>query len=329
MRLNKVFDKFKDINIIVMGDAMVDTYTIGKISRKSPEAPVSIVNVIEEKSKLGGAANVALNLKELGAKPILCSVIGDDYYGKELIQLMKTHKMTVEGLVLDSTRKTTVKKRIIVDKKHIIRIDDEITSKINNKNQDQLSKIISKFSKNSKILIFQDYDKGVLDKNFIQKIIKKNKNLFICVDPKKQNFNFYKNTDLFKPNLSEITNGINVKKDRVNSIESLKKLGGDFIKKNNIKTMILTLSERGLIIINKKEKIHFNVKSKKIIDVSGAGDTVISIASLLLYLKLPIKFIGNICNLSGSIVCAKSGVSPLKIKEIKQKAESSKLELYL
>ena len=117
MRLNKVFDKFKDINIIILGDAMVDTYTIGKVSRQSPEAPVSIVNVIEEKSKLGGAANVALNLKELGAKPILCSVIGDDYYGKELIQLMKTNKMTVEGLVLDSKRKTTVKKRVIVDKK--------------------------------------------------------------------------------------------------------------------------------------------------------------------------------------------------------------------
>ena len=106
MRLNKVFDKFKDINIIVLGDVMIDSYTIGKINRQSPEAPVSVVNVIEEKTKLGGAANVALNLKALGAKPILCSVIGDDYYGNELIQLMKTHKMTVEGLILDLKRKT-------------------------------------------------------------------------------------------------------------------------------------------------------------------------------------------------------------------------------
>ena len=329
MRLNKVFDKFKDINIIVLGDVMIDSYTIGKINRQSPEAPVSVVNVIEEKTKLGGAANVALNLKALGAKPILCSVIGDDYYGNELIQLMKTHKMTVEGLILDLKRKTTVKKRIIVDKKHVVRIDDEISSKINDKNQIKLSKIISKFSKNSEILIFQDYDKGVLDKNFIQKIIKENTNLFISVDPKKRNFNFYKNTDLFKPNLSEITNGMNLKKNRINSIESLKKLGENFIKKNNIKTIILTLSERGLIIINKKEKMHFKVASKKILDVSGAGDTVISIASLLLYLNLPIKFIGKICNLSGGIVCSKSGVSILKAKEIKQKAESSKLELYL
>ncbi len=329
MRLNKVFDKFKDINIIVLGDAMIDSYTIGKINRQSPEAPVSVVNVIEDKTKLGGAANVALNLKTLGAKPILCSVIGDDYYGNELIKLMKTHKMTVEGLILDPKRKTTVKKRLIVDKKHVVRIDDEITSKINDRNQIKLYKIISKFSKNSEILIFQDYDKGVLNKHFIQKIIKENANLFISVDPKKRNFNFYKNTDLFKPNLSEITNGMNQKKNRINSIESLKKLGKNFIKENNIKTMILTLSERGLIIINKKEKMHFNVESKKILDVSGAGDTVISIASLLLYLNLPIKFVGKICNLSGSIVCSKSGVSVLKAKEIKQKAESSKLELYL
>ena len=325
MKINKVFEKIKGKKIIIIGDSMVDSYVIGEINRNSPEAPVPIVDVKQEDTKLGGAANVALNIQSLGMEPILCSVIGDDKDGENFLKLCKKNNLDTTGIIIDYNRKTTNKKRVIVNKKHILRIDNEETNYIEPEIREKFVNNIEKLISNNKIIIFQDYDKGVISKELIEEINKID-HLFIAVDPKKRNFFEYKNVDLFKPNLSEMLNAFNSKDD---SIKNLNTISDELKSKNNIKNLMITLSDNGLLINNDAGFIHNKIENKKIIDVSGAGDTVISLATILFYLKLPEKFIAEMCNLAGGITCMSSGVSAINLKELTENAERNNLDVYL
>lgn len=326
MRISKIFDKVKGKKIIIVGDAMIDSYTLGRIERESPEAPVPIINVEKEKIKLGGAANVALNIKSIGLEPVLCTIIGKDSEGQDFIRLCKKNNLNTNGVITDSSRKTTNKNRVIVDDKHIVRIDNENTHNIDKKLRDEFLEIINKEAKTSEIIIFQDYDKGTLDRYIINDIIKENKHSFISVDPKNRNFFNYKNIDLFKPNLNEILEAFN----SVDSSEkNLKKISKELFTKSKINNIMITLSEKGLMIQNDKENFISKTTIKEIIDVSGAGDTVISLATILFYLKLPEKFIGEMCNLAGGITCMKSGVNAIDLKELLKNAEINNLDIYL
>ena len=326
MRISKIFDKIKGKKVIIVGDAMIDSYTLGRIERKSPEAPVPIINVEKEKIKLGGAANVALNIKSIGLEPVLCTVIGQDSEGQDFIRLCKKNNLNTNGIITDSSRKTTNKNRVIVDDKHIVRIDNENTHNIDKKLRDEFLEIINKEAKTSEIIIFQDYDKGTLDRHIINEIIKENKHSFISVDPKNRNFFNYKNIDLFKPNLNEILEAFN----SVDSSEkNLEKISKELSTKSKINNIMITLSEKGLMIQNDKENFISKTTIKEIIDVSGAGDTVISLATILFYLKLPEKFIGEMCNLAGGITCMKSGVNAIDLKELLKNAEINNLDIYL
>ena len=325
MKINKVFEKIKGKKIIIIGDSMVDSYVLGEINRNSPEAPVPIVDVKQEDTKLGGAANVALNIQSLGMEPILCSVIGDDKDGENFLKLCKKNNLDTTGIIVDYNRKTTNKKRVIVNKKHILRIDNEETNYIEPEIREKFVNNIEKLISNNKIIIFQDYDKGVISKELIEEINKID-HLFIAVDPKKRNFFEYKNVDLFKPNLSEMLNAFNSKDD---SIKNLNTISDELKSKNNIKNLMITLSDNGLLINNDAGFIHNKIENKKIIDVSGAGDTVISLATILFYLKLPEKFIAEMCNLAGGITCMSSGVSAINLKELTENAERNNLDVYL
>lgn len=326
MRISKIFDKVKGKKIIIVGDAMIDSYTLGRIERKSPEAPVPIINVEKEKIKLGGAANVALNIKSIGLEPVLCTIIGKDSEGQDFIRLCKKNNLNTNGVITDSSRKTTNKNRVIVDDKHIVRIDNENTHNIDKKLRDEFLEIINKEAKTSEIIIFQDYDKGTLDRYIINDIIKENKHSFISVDPKNRNFFNYKNIDLFKPNLNEILEAFN----SVDSSEkNLEKISKELSTKSKVNNIMITLSEKGLMIQNDKENFISKTTIKEIIDVSGAGDTVISLATILFYLKLPEKFIGEMCNLAGGITCMKSGVNAIDLKELLKNAEINNLDIYL
>ena len=325
MKINKVFEKIKGKKIIIIGDSMVDSYVLGEINRNSPEAPVPIVDVKQEDTKLGGAANVALNIQSLGMEPILCSVIGDDKDGENFLKLCKKNNLDTTGIIIDYNRKTTNKKRVIVNKKHILRIDNEETNYIEPEIREKFVNNIEKLISNNKIIIFQDYDKGVISKELIEEINKID-HLFIAVDPKKRNFFEYKNVDLFKPNLSEMLNAFNSKDD---SIKNLNTFSDELKSKNNIKNLMITLSDNGLLINNDAGFIHNKIENKKIIDVSGAGDTVISLATILFYLKLPEKFIAEMCNLAGGITCMSSGVSAINLKELTENAERNNLDVYL
>ena len=325
MTIDKIFTEAKKLNVIVVGDSMLDSYKIGSVTRQSPEADVPIVDIEKKSKKLGGAANVILNLKQLGVNPILCSVIGDDESGREIISLLKKNNLDTGGIIIDNSRKTTVKERVIVKKNHILRIDEEIKENLDDKVRKKLLKKIESYIENSDILIFQDYNKGVIDKKLL-KAISCMKKIFISVDPKIKNFNEFKNIDLFKPNSKEISSALDIKNPTVKNLEVI---GKKFMKKNLIDNLMITLSEKGILIITKQNVSKFEIYESEIVDVSGAGDAIISLASILFYLNLPHKFIGKICNVAGGIVCMHSGVKAIDCKELIKKAKRYKLDLYL
>ncbi len=315
----KYFNSFKDKNIMIIGDVMVDSYMWGKVNRISPEAPIPIVSITDRDFRLGGAANVALNINALGATAFLCSVIGCDEKGLVFEELLKKNNLSQDGIVKLADRKTTVKTRIISGGQHLLRVDEEVSYPLANEvNESILDRVKGLcVAKNIDVIIFEDYDKGVLSENLIKEIIDfaKNKGILITVDPKKKNYNSYQNVDLFKPNLKEFAEGekadINAK-----NIDEIKSLAKDFIAKNSIENLMITLSEQGVFIANSDEMLHFPAMIRAISDVSGAGDTVISVASLLMAAGAKIDEIAQISNLAGGLVCEKAGVVPVNVNDL-------------
>ena len=314
----KVFDKFNSLNILIIGDVMIDAYWWGGVNRISPEAPVPICAVNDKESRLGGAANVALNIAAMGANPILCSVVGEDYQGHQLCELMKKQNMDTNGIVFSSNRPTTVKTRIIGNKTQMLRIDEETDINISLSEEkiflDKIESIINTEKINA--IIFQDYDKGVITEGVITKIIEiaKRKNIPVTVDPKKRNFTAYKNVDLFKPNLKELKEGLKIDFDNVDK-DVLVEASLLLHYKQKIDKVFITLSERGVFMMDftKKEAEVTMLPAclRKISDVSGAGDTVISLATLCLALGLDSQTIANISNFAGGLVCESVGVVPI------------------
>ena len=310
MNFNSLFTKFNFKKVLVIGDSMLDAYTWGKINRNSPEASIPIVEVNKKENRLGGAANVALNIQSLGAKPILCSVIGNDNYGKIFLNLMKKANLEIKGILTCEDKKTTIKTRIIADNKHQLRIDEEDTNAITI--EDKFLNLIEGLIKNIDVIILQDYNKGVLTSKIITEIIKiaNSKDIPTLADPKNENFLNFKNCVIFKPNLAEINNGmkINLNTDNTQEIfENTKKLR----KKLNVRAVLLTLSEKGICINSKNEFSITPAFERKMIDVSGAGDTVISVAALCLSINLDFKTISIVSSLAGGLVCEHVGVVPI------------------
>jgi len=245
------------------------------------------------------------------------------------MSLMQKNGLSSEGIISSNKRKTTVKERIIVNKKHVLRIDDEMTSTISFNVQKKLIQIIKKLIDKSQLLIFQDYDKGILNKKFIHEIISFGKNkITITADPKNQNFEFYQNIDLFKPNLLEVCRGFNLNYKRV-TIKQLELASKKHLKKKSINCLMITMSKKGILVINKNSTKHFKVFSRKIIDVSGAGDTVISIASICCYMSTSSSFLGHFSNLAGGLVCESSGVVPINKRKLSDEASKNDLYKYL
>lgn len=304
---------------MIIGDVMIDSYKWGKVERISPEAPVPICSVNKIENRMGGAGNVALNIKALGGTPILCSVVGKDNSGDTLLQLMKEENMSTDNIVKSNYRPTTIKTRIIGNNVQMLRVDNENTDYLNEEEENLLvEKILSVLDKQKiDVIIFQDYDKGVITKNIIQKTINKakEKNIPTCVDPKHRNFSLYKEVTLFKPNLKELKEGLKIE-FTLPSLDNLTDAALLLHSKQRIDRIFITLSEYGLFFADysktKAEIKQLPANVRNIADVSGAGDTVISVASLCLALNLPNEEIAKISNLAGGLVCEYVGVVPIE-----------------
>jgi len=314
---NEIVNLFKDfnkLNVLIIGDVMIDSYYYGEVNRISPEAPVPIVSVNNKDNRLGGAANVALNVKALGATPILCSVIGNDNASEKLTDLLQQENLSAEGIIKSKERITTVKTRIIGNKHQVLRVDSEVDNPLSKTENTNLTNAINSLinNRNIDIVIFQDYDKGVITPQLIDEVISlcNSKNIPTTVDPKKRNFSNYKNATLFKPNLKELKEGLNIEIDPSNGKEVEAAI--DQLNENqNNKINFITLSEYGVLIKSGADKKQIPAHIRSISDVSGAGDTVISVASLCLALNQPISMIAEIANLSGGLVCESIGVVPI------------------
>ncbi|MBA3679959.1 MAG: D-glycero-beta-D-manno-heptose-7-phosphate kinase [Bacteroidetes bacterium] len=321
--IREVFKSFNDLNVLIIGDVMIDSYLWGKVNRISPEAPVPIVAVTKKERRLGGAANVALNVQALGANPILCSVIGVDYEGQAFLDLLKTQKLSQKGILKIRDRVTTVKTRVIGNNAQLLRVDEEVEDEIAPSETQQLLTLISYIITHDKIdvIIFEDYNKGLITSKLVSKVVElaKSKNIPTCVDPKKKNFNTYKGVSLFKPNLKELREGIkmDVSGDNINELQ---RAVSSFRVKQKAETVLVTLAEKGVITNSRKIKEHITAHVRSIADVSGAGDTVISVASLCRALDCNDIFTAALANLSGGIVCEQIGVVPIDKSQLFEEA---------
>jgi rfaE bifunctional protein kinase chain/domain len=321
--IREVFKSFNNLNVLIIGDVMVDSYLWGKVNRISPEAPVPIVSVQKKERRLGGAANVALNIQALGANPILCSVIGVDYEGQAFMDLLKGQKLSQKGILKSRDRVTTVKTRVIGNNSQLLRVDEEEESDIIPSETQQLLTLISYIIHHDKIdvILFEDYNKGLITPKLISKVVElaRSKGIPTCVDPKKKNFNSYKGVSLFKPNLKELREGVklDISGDNINELQ---RAVSSFRVKQKIDTILVTLAEKGVVTNSRKVKEHIPAHVRSIADVSGAGDTVISVAALCRALDCSEVLTAAIANLSGGLVCEQVGVVPIDKEQLLEEA---------
>ncbi len=313
MNETSIFGKFEQSKVLIVGDVMVDRYITGKIHRISPEAPVPVLNFKNEENRLGGAANVALNIKSLGAKPILCSIIGNDENGTLFKLLLEKEQIDVDHILMVSDRPTTVKTRLLADGQQVLRVDRETTTDITDDIKDKIIQQIQSIIIHSSIdcIILQDYNKGLLTRDLIEHIIQLSKDysIPILVDPKSKNFFVYQGVTLFKPNLKEVRAATQLEIE--STIDSLRKASTFIRSQLNHKITMITLSEKGIYIDDGKNDGIYPTTPRDIADVCGAGDTVISTAALAIILGLKLPEMARLCNIAGGQVCEQIGIIPI------------------
>ncbi len=334
-RMNQLFQSFDQMRVMIIGDVMVDAYLFGKVDRISPEAPVPVVSVQKRSNRPGGAANVALNIKAMGAEPVLCSVIGDDQKGREFLEILDRNQIPSHGIIQSPDRITTTKFRVIGNNTQMLRVDEEVTHELNRREKTLMQQNLSRILEEERIdvLIFQDYNKGVIHAGLIKYVIDlaRARKIPVVVDPKRKNFLNFKQVSLFKPNLKELFEGINKRFDSP-ALDEIKEAINELQQKIGAEMVLVTLSEQGVVISSRNESpaqkyIHIPALKRNIADVSGAGDTVVSVAALCLANNMDAQTLATISNLAGGLVCEEVGVVPVNknklLEEVfKQVAES-------
>ena len=322
--ISQAFSQFNRLNIAVIGDLMLDSYLIGKVDRISPEAPVPVVQVKSKTHHLGGAANVALNLKALGINPILFSVVGKDEAAETVLQLMKKAQLPAVGVLSVNHRPTTVKTRIMAQNHQLLRVDEETNEPLLQLVIEELWLQFSNVLEESPIdaVIFEDYDKGVITPELIEKVVAlcKRKNIPVAVDPKKRNFLAYQGVTIFKPNLKEIKEGLKIE-IYPTQFDSLQQAHQTLQQTLHHQFSLITLSEHGVFVADNQQAQVFPAYLRQIADVSGAGDTVIAVVTAAYALQLNIAFCAQLANLAGGLVCEQVGVVPINKNQLLSEAQ--------
>lgn len=315
-RLKSILSKFKDQHVLVIGDIMVDEYIWGQVERISPEAPVQIVDIIKEELSLGGAGNVVKNLRAMGCKMAVASIVGNEFYGEWILESLKALRVDTQCVFIDKSRQTTKKTRIISAHQQILRLDKEtkefIQPEYEEKVIDYLRKTIDKFS----CILISDYAKGVLTKEILSFAIDiaKIKNKIIIVDPKGFDFLKYKGATILTPNKTEAEVASKIK---ITDENSLIKSGLNLLNTLKLKAILITKSEDGMTLLEKEGKIyHIPTYAKEVFDVTGAGDTVLSVFGLSISSGASYFESAQIANLAAGIVVGKIGTATVTKDEI-------------
>jgi len=314
-RLKSIFSKFKDQKVVVLGDLMLDEYIWGRVKRISPEAPVPVVEVQTESTRLGGAANVALNLLAMGAKPVLVGLVGKDRAGQRLIAEAQHHGLTTRGILADPGRHTTTKTRVIAHHQHVVRIDKEATYQLEEKTAERLLGILEKALGGTSALLFEDYNKGVLTPKIINLGIglAKTQKALVTVDPKFDNFFSYKGATVFKPNQQETEQALGI---RISNEKTLLAAGRTLQDRFPGSAILITRGEHGLALFEKKTVTHIPTVAREVYDVSGAGDTTIAALTLCLASGATLVESAHIANQAAGIEVGKVGIAPVTKQEL-------------
>ena len=314
INFDQLFADFSRIKVGVIGDVMLDTYLWGHVERISPEAPVPVVALDKKELRMGGAGNVALNLVSLGAQVSVISTTGDDDDGRSLKQLFESKGINTDYLLQSNKRITTNKARIISRNQQMMRLDSEITKDLDQADETALLNNIRSYIENEKpaVIIFEDYNKGVLTEGLIRDVISicREHKVVTAVDPKRKNFFSYKDVDIFKPNLKEVKDGLNLLIEDVN-LETLNDIHQQLHAQLNHGISFITLSEKGVFYqdLNTSKIVPSHIRN--IADVSGAGDTVIAVASLIYAATGRVDMMAEVANIAGGLVCEEVGTAAI------------------
>lgn len=304
--------RIPDLHVMVIGDLMLDRYLWGTVNRISPEAPVPVVDISRSEDRPGGAANVALNLKSMGARVSIAGAIGDDIDGTLLLEILQQKGFDTDLVLVEPDRITTTKTRVLGNRQQMLRIDQEQKDELTPEAQKLILTKFSKLVEEVDVLIFEDYDKGVLNPSLIAEIISlcNQNNIPTIVDPKFKNFFSYQNCTLFKPNLKELNDGLGIQVKNTD-LDELERAVGLLREKMPHNNTLITLSENGVLALDSSSVKHIQAHYRKITDVSGAGDTVVALMGLALGAGLPLSSAATIANLGGGLVCEEVGVVPI------------------
>lgn len=314
-RAEDILSNISGKSIAVIGDVMLDRYFWGSVSRISPEAPVPVIDIERETFHLGGAANVAKNLKTLGARPFLCGVIGADYYGRTFTEIARGSGIDTDGLYPDDVRPTTVKTRIIGNNQHIARLDREITNPLSEAGEQF---IIDKLETADSLcgVIFEDYDKGAIERRLIERVSAfcRKRGIPVFVDPKFDNFFSYKDCFLFKPNRKEAEKALGFK---LTDKESIRAAGAKLLNLLNCENVLITLGAEGMTLFERGGDVSgVRTRARQVADVSGAGDTAIATLAAAIAGGAKIKEAAAMANFASGIVCEKPGIVAIEPEDL-------------
>ncbi|MBI5894282.1 MAG: D-glycero-beta-D-manno-heptose-7-phosphate kinase [Deltaproteobacteria bacterium] len=312
-----ILNNFKRQRILVVGDLMLDHFIWGRVSRISPEAPVPVVKVVSENMMLGGAANVANNISSLNSHVLLCGVVGDDEGGKSFVNELKKKNMSTDALIIDKKRPTIIKTRIIAHHQQVVRFDRESDDYLNLDTTKKILDYVKKKIAGIDGVVISDYAKGIVSRELVDEIaaVAKGKNKIVAVDPKVSHFDFYKSVTVVTPNNDEASraSGIEIKDNA-----SLLRAGEILLNKLGSDAVLITRGEHGMSLFEKDGSItHIPTVAQEVYDVTGAGDTVISVFTIALAAGATLKEAAVISNFAAGIVVGKVGTATVTPEELK------------
>lgn len=320
----KLFQSFSSLKVGVIGDLMLDTYMWGKVERISPEAPVPVVTLKEKENRIGGAGNVALNCRSLGASVSLLSVTGNDAEATTLKELLEANQINTSFLIKSNERITTNKIRVISRNQQMMRLDSEISKDLSENDENLLLEKISYFLSVEKpdVIIFEDYNKGVLTEKIINRTIQLciQSGILTAVDPKRKNFFSYKGVSIFKPNLKEVREGLNILVEDIDK-SSLESIHASLAAQLAHQVSFITLSEKGVFYQADEKGSIITSHIRNISDVSGAGDTVIAVASLVYAATKNVQLMAEVANIAGGLVCEEVGTAAINKEKLLKECE--------
>lgn len=323
MSFEHLFEEISRLRVLVIGDVMLDTYCWGVVERISPEAPVPVVAVRKSENRIGGAGNVAINTASLGAATTIISVVGKDSSGETLQNLLAAVPVDISFMVETPNRVTTTKTRVMARNQQMIRLDAEVADDLSSELEEAVwKKILDYFEQGlPQVCILEDYNKGVLTASLITRIIElcNSKGVITTVDPKKKNFFAYQGITLFKPNLKEVKEGLQLSNTSLD-LADLNSIHTSLVKQLQHQISFITLSEHGVYYHDGTNSALIPTHIRNIADVSGAGDTVIAVASLVYAVTHTMHLAAEMANIAGGLVCEEVGTAPIRKQVLLQES---------